>query len=81
MTYKEFEARCAGTVDRLAQHFAHESDDAVAPQIDRLRRNLTDAYTREFPDATPVGIADLVDCVIGGFRSRRAEIAAAGTAA
>jgi hypothetical protein len=76
MTRHEFEARCGAVVDGLARHFAHESDDAMTPALERLRKNLIAQYAAAFPDARPGDIADLVDDIIGGIRSRRAEIAA-----
>jgi hypothetical protein len=50
----------------------------MTPALERLRRNLIAQYAAAFPDARPSGIADLVDYVISGVRSRRAEIAARG---
>jgi len=76
MTPQECNARCGAVVDDLARHLAHEGDDAMTPALAQLRRNLIVQYAAAFPEARPGGIADLVDSVISGVRSRRAEIAA-----
>ena len=76
---QECNARCGAVVDGLARHFAHASDDTMTPALAQFRKNLIAQYAAAFPDARPGGIADLVDHVINGVRSRRAEIAARGT--
>lgn len=78
MTPDELNARAGAVVDRLARSFA--SDDAMNPALDRLQRNLLAQYGAAFPDAKPSGISALVDLIIGGVRSRRAEIGASGQA-
>jgi hypothetical protein len=78
MTPNELNARVGAVVDRLARSFA--SDEAMTPALDRLQRNLIAQYGAAFPDAKPSGVAALVDLIIGGVRSRRAEIEASGQA-
>jgi hypothetical protein len=80
MTPNEFELRCGAVVDGLARRFAFESDETVNPVIDRLKRNLLAKYAQGFPSARPAGIAAIVDLIIGGVRTRRAEIEAGGQA-
>jgi len=81
MTPQECNARCGAVVDSLARHFAHASDDAMTPALARLRKNLIAQYAAAFPDARPADIGDLVDDIVSGVRSRRAEIVARGASA
>jgi hypothetical protein len=75
---EEFESRCGAVIDRLANHFALESDEAVTPALERLRTNLAEQYAAAFPSASAAGLAAIVDHLIVGIRSRRAEIEARG---
>jgi hypothetical protein len=76
---EQLNLRVGAVVDRLARSFA--SEDAMTPALERLQKNLLAQYGAAFPDAKPSGVAALVDLIIGGVRSRRAEIEGGGQAA
>jgi hypothetical protein len=74
MTKSELAKRWTAAAAEVAFAFAHEPDEKVDAELERMRKNLNAEFVRVFPNADPETMTAGVDSIIAEIQKRRREI-------